>query len=87
MLSDRGVLRVVDVTADSGSPPLDKAVVDAFRIAGPYPNPPEQLVNEQGQVILPDFAFTVELGHAKAIYQGVDPRQGVQFPGIMKATR
>ena len=40
-----------------------------------------------GRVYLPDFSWTVEIGHARAPYMGVDPRGDVRFPGILKATR
>lgn len=85
VLSAHGALATVDVTEESGSPAIDNCVVDAFEMAGPFPNPPEQLIGPDGLVELPDFGFTVRVGHARANYQGVDPRAGVQFPGILKA--
>jgi len=87
VLDGNGALESLDVTIESGSDPLDNAVVQAFRIAGPFPNPPEQLVAKDGRVYLPDMSWTVELGQARAPYMGVDPRAGVQFPGILKAPR
>jgi len=87
VLDGNGALESLDVTIESGSGPLDNAVVQAFRIAGPFPNPPEQLVAKDGRVYLPDMSWTVELGQARAPYMGVDPRAGVQFPGILKAPR
>lgn len=86
VLDGNGALESIVVTTPSGSEPIDNCVVDAFRIAGPFPNPPEQLIARDGRVYLPDFAFTVEVGHARAPYMGVDPRQGVRYPGIIKAT-
>jgi hypothetical protein len=67
-------------------PEVDNCVVEAFRLAGPFPNPPEQLIGADGRAYLPDFGFTVEVGQARSPYMGVDPRSGVQFPGILKAT-
>ena len=87
VLDGNGALESLEVTIESGSDPLDNAVVQAFRIAGPFPNPPEQLVAKDGRVYLPDMSWTVELGQARAPYMGVDPRAGVQFPGILKAPR
>ncbi len=87
VLDGNGALEALDVTLQSGSEPLDNAVVQAFRIAGPFPNPPEQLVSKDGRVYLPEMSWTVELGQARAVYRGVDPRSGVQFPGILKAPR
>jgi len=87
VLDGNGALESITVTDDSGSVVLDNAVVDAFRIAGPFPNPPEALIAADGRVYLPDFAWTVEIGQARAPYMGVDPRQGVRYPGILKSPR
>jgi TonB family protein len=82
-----GTLDAVVVGNESGSTPLDNAVVEAFKIAGPYPPPPEGLVEADGRAYLPEMHFTVNLGQAQNHYQGIDPRAGVQFPGILKAPR
>jgi TonB family protein len=84
ILDDAGALESIEVTRTSGSRFLDAAVVRAFRIAGPFPNPPSQLIESDGRVYLPDFDFNVRMGQARAQYQGVDPRSGVRFPGILK---
>jgi len=86
-LDGNGALDNIVVTRDSGNGPVDECVVQAFKIAGPFPNPPAELIAKDGRVYLPDFDFTVQVGHAQMQYQGVDPRAGVQFPGIMKAPR
>ena len=86
-LTANGVLEEILVSQECGADPLDHAVVEAFRMAGPFPNPPDQLVTEDGRVNLPHMTFTVQVGHAKTRYMGVDPRQGVQFPGILKSPR
>ncbi len=82
-----GLLEGVDILHASGEPALDNCVVEAFRIAGPYPEPPKGLVDADGRARIPDFGFTVQVGQAQANYQGIDPRSGVQFPGILKAPR
>lgn len=87
VLDGNGALESIEVRDSSGSAFLDKAVVDAFRIAGPFPNPPSALIAADGRVYLPDFGFTVEVGQARATYMGVDPRQGVRYPGILKSPR
>ena len=71
----------------SGNDPLDDAVVRAFRVAGPFPNPPDGLVAKDGRVYLPNMSFTVGVGQARMQYQGIDPRAGVQYPGILKSPR
>lgn len=85
VLTAHGALASVAITGESGSPAIDSCVVQAFEMAGPFPNPPEQLIGPDGQVHLPDFGFVVRVGQARNTYQGVDPRAGVQFPGILKA--
>jgi len=87
VLDGNGALESILVTRDSGSEPVDDCVLQAFRIAGPFPNPPEQLIAKDGRVYLPDFDWTVEVGQARAPYTGIDPRQDVRYPGILKATR
>lgn len=87
ILDANGALEWIEVTNPSGSGELDNAVVRAFRVAGPYPHPPAGLIQPDGRVYLPDMSFTVQLGMAKARYQGIDPRAGVQFPGILKSPR
>jgi hypothetical protein len=87
VLNRDGMLEIIEVTHESGSGELDDCVVRAFRLAGPFPNPPAGLVEKDGRVYLPDMDFTVTLGQAQNQYQGIDPRAGVQFPGILKAPR
>ncbi|MDP2308194.1 MAG: TonB C-terminal domain-containing protein [Pseudomonadota bacterium] len=87
VLNGDGALESISITHESGSGPLDNGVVEAFRVAGPFPNPPEQLVKRDGRVYLSDLNFTVTLGQAQMQYQGIDPRAEVQFPGILKSPR
>lgn len=89
VLDTQGSLESIHVADEgtSGSRELDDAVVRAFRVAAPFENPPEGLISDDGLVRLPNMAFTVSLGHASIPYQGIDPRAGVQFPGILKAPR
>ncbi|MBA2321385.1 MAG: TonB family protein [Deltaproteobacteria bacterium] len=87
ILNADGALEFIEVVEKSGSGELDHAVVSAFQIAGPFPNPPEGLVEKDGRVYLPTMSFEVQLGVAAPNYQGIDPRAGVQFPGILKSPR
>jgi protein TonB len=87
ILNAHGALEYIEITRESGSPELDDAVVRAFRVAGPFPNPPAGLIEKDGRVYLPDMGFTVQLGVARARYEGIDPRAGIQFPGILKSPR
>ncbi len=87
VLDADGALEYIEVVEISGAGELDEAVVSAFRLAGPFPNPPEGLIQRDGRVYLPDMGFTVVLGQAENQFQGIDPRAGVQFPGILKSPR
>ena len=87
ILNSQGQLEYIEVVGSSGSEPLDDAVVRAFRLAGPFPNPPEGLIQKDGRVYLPEMDFTVQVGIARVQYQGIDPRAGVQYPGILKSPR
>ena len=87
VLNADGVLETIEIIDDSGSTAIDDCVTEAFKIAGPYPNPPEQLIGRDNRVYLPRFDFEVSIGQAQMRYNGVDPRAGVQFPGILNAPR
>lgn len=87
VLNADGALEHIEVAGESGSPELDDCVVRAFRLAAPFDNPPAGLVEKDGRVYLPEFHFTVQLQAAQMHYQGIDPRAGVQFPGILKSPR
>ncbi len=87
ILNSDGALEFIEVTDESGSEEVDDCVVRAFRLAGPFENPPEGLIKKDGRVYLPDFDYTLTLGTARMQYQGIDPRAGVQFPGILKSPR
>lgn len=87
ILNSDGALEVIEVTGASGVAEIDDAVVRAFQVAGPFDNPPEGLIKKDGRVYLPDFSFTVRQGIARVQYRGIDPRAGVQFPGILKSPR
>jgi len=87
VLDAEGTMKSIRIAEPSGSEPLDQAVVMAFQMAGPFPNPPPQLIAKDGLIYLPTMTWEVQLGMARAPYMGVDPRAGVQFPGILKAPR
>ncbi|MFT4977734.1 MAG: hypothetical protein ACI8S6_003641 [Myxococcota bacterium] len=87
ILDSSGSLESIELSTESGSAVVDNCIVDAFRIAGPFPNPPESLIAKDGRVYLPEFGFTLEVGAGRAPFIGVDPRSGVRFPGILKANQ
>ena len=87
ILDSSGKLESIEVTRSSGSSYMDNAVVKAFEVASPFPDPPPPLIAKDGRVYLPNFDFTVTMGRPTAAFQGIDPRAGVQFPGILKLNR
>lgn len=86
-LTSDGRLESVAVVSHSGSEVVDNCLLDAFRMASPFPNPPAQLIGKDGRVQVPDFDFMLSFVQAQNQYQGIDPRAGVQFPGILKNPR
>ncbi len=87
VLDGDGAIQRIDVSEGSGVPELDDAVVRAYRLAGPFPNPPEQLIAKDGRVYLPLMTWTVTFGRGTNQFTGVDPNAGVQFPGLLKSPR
>ena len=82
MLDPEGNLVAIEVTEPSGIPAFDDAIVEAWRLAAPFPNPPPGMVAEDGFIHIDDFGFHIAIGRAKAELTGIDPRQGVMFPGL-----
>lgn len=64
-LDGNGALDSIVVTHYSGNGTLDDCVANAFKLAGPFPNPPAEMIAEDGRVHLPDFDFTVRIGQAQ----------------------
>jgi outer membrane biosynthesis protein TonB len=87
VLDADGALEHIEVQLESGSPEIDDCLVRAFKVAAPFENPPTGLVQKDGRVYLPDFHFELGIQAAQVQYQGIDPRAGVQFPGILKSPR
>lgn len=53
VLDRHGKIKKVRLEGKSGVNNLDDAAVDAFNAAGPFPNPPEGLVGEDGLITIP----------------------------------
>lgn len=87
VLNGDGALEDVGISESAGVAELDDAVVRAYRLAGPFPNPPEKLVDPDGYVRLPLMTWTVTFRAARNQYQGVDPNAGKRFPGLLKSPR
>ena len=54
-----GKITGVQVMNRSGVYDLDQAAVDAFNNAGPFPNPPAGLIDENGQIQIP-WSFNLQ---------------------------
>lgn len=87
VLNSDGALEHIEVVTSAGVDYLDEAVVQAFRMGGPFPNPPAGLIAKDGRVYLGNMGFTVNFASAQAEFRGVDPRAGVQYPGILRSPR
>ena len=61
---------------------FDLAIVEAWRLAQPFTNPPPGMVQDDGFIHIDDFGFHITIGRARAELTGIDPRQGVMFPGL-----
>lgn len=80
-LDAEGHLIDVKLIKGCGVRAFDKAVLDAWRAASPFPEPPEGLV-VNGRAELIRFDFILELGRGQSQYTAIDPRADVRFPGI-----
>ena len=83
-----GRLLTIEIDKSSGVPEWDDAVKEAFRLAAPFPDPPEGAADPgTGYIPIRRFGFTIMLGGARAEMSGIDPRQGVEFPGLQTLPR
>jgi len=57
----KGEVENIVVTSPSGVTALDDEAVRAFRSAGPFPNPPEGLIQKDNLITFP-FGFFFEIG-------------------------
>lgn len=53
VLDRNGTITAVQLQQQSGAKDLDQAAVDAFNEAGPFPDPPAGLVDENGEIRIP----------------------------------
>jgi len=60
-LSRKGDLEKILVMTPSGVAELDEEAVRAFRTAGPFPNPPDALIQKDNMITFP-FGFYFEIG-------------------------
>ena len=53
VLDRNGNITRVQVLQQSGARDLDQAAIDAFNMAGPFPDPPSGLVDDKGEIQIP----------------------------------
>lgn len=83
MIAMDGSLQAIDIERSSGVPEWDRAIQEAFRMAAPFPDPPDGAADPAtGFIPIRNFGFTIMIGGARAEMSGIDPRQSVQFPGL-----
>ena len=83
-----GRLLTIEIDESCGVPEWDNAVKEAFRLAAPFPDPPEGAADPAtGYIPMHRFGFTIIVGGARAEMSGIDPRQGVEFPGLQTLPR
>tara|TARA_Y100001968_G_scaffold244167_1_gene228150 strand:+ start:821 stop:1846 length:1026 start_codon:yes stop_codon:yes gene_type:complete len=83
-----GRLLTIEIDRSSGVPEWDNAVKEAFRLAAPFPDPPEGAADPgTGYIPIRRFGFVITVGGAHAEMSGIDPRQGVEFPGLQTLPR
>jgi len=87
LIAPDGSLHAIDVSRSCGIPEWDQALIEAFELAAPFADPPEGLVKPDGFIHIEGFAFTIQVGAARADMSGIDPRSGVQFPGLQTGGR
>ncbi len=87
LIAPDGHLEAIEVARSCGIPEFDTALVEAFDLAGPFPEPPDGLVESDGYVHMDGFGFVITIGGARAELSGIDPRQNVQFPGLQTVPR
>ncbi len=67
-LSPKGDLAKIVVTNPSGVAELDEEAVRSFHAAAPFPNPPDGLVNKEGQITFA-FSFFFEIGQSRTSWR------------------
>lgn len=53
VLNQKGEVTRVQITSESGSRDLDEAAIRAFNAAGPFPNPPKGMIDQNGEIEIP----------------------------------
>lgn len=87
LIAPDGALVAIEVARGCGIREFDQALLEAFDLAAPFPDPPEGAMEADGFIHIRDFHFIIQLTAARAEMSGIDPRSQVQFPGLQTAPR
>lgn len=82
-----GSLQAIEIAQGCGIDAFDTALLEAFELAAPFPDPPEGAAAADGFIHIRDFHFTIQITAARAEMSGIDPRSQVQFPGLQTSPR
>ncbi|MCO4772118.1 MAG: TonB family protein [Deltaproteobacteria bacterium] len=82
-----GSLHAIEIARSCGIPEFDQALLEAFALAAPFPDPPEGAASADGYIHIEDFVFTIQITAARAEMSGIDPRSQIQFPGLQTTPR
>lgn len=82
VLAPDGSVVAVDIVSGSGVAGWDRAVVAAFQEASPFLNPPQGMIEDDGNIHMGDLGFIVSLTGGQIVHMYGDPRAGKLFPGM-----
>lgn len=82
-----GTLEAIEIERSCGIKEFDDALLEAFALAAPFPDPPEGAAEADGFIHIRDFHFVIQITAARAELSGIDPRSQIQFPGLQTVPR
>ena len=82
-----GSLHAIEIDRGCGIEEFDQALLEAFALAAPFPDPPEGAAAADGFIHIRDFHFVIQITAARAELSGIDPRSQIQFPGLQTVPR
>ncbi len=82
-----GSLQAIEIERGCGIEEFDQALLEAFELAAPFPDPPEGAAAADGFIHIRDFHFVISITAARAELSGIDPRSQIQFPGLQTVPR
>ena len=87
LIARDGSLEAIEIERGCGIEEFDQALLEAFELAAPFPDPPEGAAAADGFIHIRDFYFVIQITAARAELSGIDPRSQIQFPGLQTVPR